>query len=330
MKKIGLACLAGMLSLTADAYDLRVDDVNYNLNLETHEAEVCGCSSRATGISIREELVVNNSLYKVTAIHDSAFYGKGSLGAVDIPATVKYIGSCAFRDCGRLTMADIPASVEVIGEFAFRGCNSMLDFVVDEGNRWYKSVDGILYDIRQKLLMQAPRSVSGMVYLPEWVREIAPYAFCGSSLRAIIMYNQVESIGEHAFDNISNLTEVTMGTGIKWIGTKAFDRCKNLKDVYCQAAVPPSTSEDAFDYEWMEFITLHVPSASVKTYGKTKPWNWMMDIVAMTEREIEVGMPHPADDAKSVEYFTLDGRRMAKGKGVKIVRMSDGSVRKVM
>lgn len=330
MRRFFLSCIGTLLVSAAHAYDVRVDDVNYDLNHDKREAEVSGCSSRATGISIQEEIVVNKVLYKVTAIHDSAFYGKGSLGAVDIPATIKYIGKCAFRDCGRLTNADIPASVEYIGEYAFRGCNSMQAFVVDEGNPWIRSVDGILYDRRNGVLLQAPRKVDNLVHVPEWVREIAPYAFYGSSLRAIVMYNEVERIGDHAFDNIANLMEVTMGTGVKWIGTKAFDRCKNLKDIYCQAANPPVTSEDAFDYAWMEFITLHVPSASVKTYGKTKPWNWMMDIVAMTEREIEVGMPHPADDAKSVEYFTLDGRRMAKGKGVKIVRMNDGSVRKVM
>lgn len=330
MRRLFLSCLSTILFLSGYAYDLRVDDVNYDLNHETHEAEVSGCSSRVSGISIREELEVNKVIYKVTAIHDSAFYGKGSLAAVDIPCSISYIGKCAFRDCGRLTNADIPASVKTIGEYAFRGCTSMQAFVVDEDNPWLTSVDGILFDKTNGVLLQAPRRVDNMVHVPQWVREVAPYAFYGSSLSAIVMYNQVERIGEHAFDNIGNLREVTIGTGIRSVGTKAFDRCKNLKDVYCQAEVPPTSPDDIFDYAWMEFITLHVPSASVKTYGKTKPWNWLLDIVPLTDREIEVGLPHPACDINEVTSYTLDGRKAVNDKGIKVIRTTDGRTRKLL
>ena len=46
----------------------------------------------------------------------------------------------------------IPASVTNLGYRAFCGCSGLKQFTVEEGNRWYASVDGVLYTKDMKKL----------------------------------------------------------------------------------------------------------------------------------------------------------------------------------
>lgn len=55
----------------------------------------------------------------VTAIGPNAFRGARFSGAVELPDTVREIGTGAFADCGSLRWMILPSSVETIGENAF-------------------------------------------------------------------------------------------------------------------------------------------------------------------------------------------------------------------
>lgn len=329
-KRLLTILTAFWLCITAQAYDLKVDNIHFNLDQQAHTASVCGCSSRTEGITIPEVVQAGGRDYRVTAIADSAFYGNGYLSGVDIAQSILSIGRSAFRDCGRLTGIVIPASVTSIGEFAFRGCSALQGITVDEDNRHFSSYEGVLYDKRQTLLIQCPRTKSGEFRAPHSVREVAPYAFykC-SKIYTVYLYNNVEVIGEHAFDNASALEEIWLGNGLRYIGSFALDHIKPLRHIYLQAPTPPSAQEDTFDYSWIEFCKLHVPAKAVSTYRATRPWNWVEEVTAMPENLIEMGIEATNALTPPSQSFALDGRKWTQGMGVSIVKEKNGKTRKI-
>jgi len=70
---------------------------------------------------------------KVTAIGETAFYGKDNILSVTIPDTVTYIGRDAFGDCKKLASVRLPASLRTIEADAFRGCDMLREITLPEG-----------------------------------------------------------------------------------------------------------------------------------------------------------------------------------------------------
>lgn len=87
------------------------------------------------------------------------------------------------------------------------------------------------------------------------------------------------SIGDGVFRSCSALTTVTIGSGVKKIQFNAFSKCPELKDVYCLAETVPTTQSNAFEDSYIEYATLHVPSASLSAYKVAAPWRNFGNIV---------------------------------------------------
>ena len=75
--------------------------------------------------------------------------------------------------------------------------------------------------------------------------------------------------------------------------------------------------------------TLYVPKQSIDAYKTTAPWSYFVNVVALEDAGIEGS---PMDNAPRVDaVYDIDGRRTDSMKrGLNIVRMSDGTTRKVM
>lgn len=64
-----------------------------------------------------------------------------------------------------------------------------------------------------------------------------------STVETVVLSNNIEVIGENAFNNCTNLTSITLGTGLNKIGENAFNYCINLKNVLFESL------ENWFDVE---------------------------------------------------------------------------------
>ena len=126
------------------------------------------------------------------------------------------------------------------------------------------------------------------VTIPNSVTSIGGGAFkdC-SGLTSVTIPNSVTSIGEDAFNGCSGLTSVTIGNSVRSIGEEAFCDCSELLDVYCYAEKVPSTQSNAFNGSYPEYITLHVPDASIESYKATTPWSSFGKIVGLSGDEPE-------------------------------------------
>lgn len=215
------------------------------------------------------------------------------LSSVTIPNNVKHIGNSAFSGCSGLTSVTIPNSVTFIGVWAFNGCSSLVSVTIPNSVTYINNstfsgcssltsvtIPNSITDIRES----AFKDCSGLttITIPNSVMSIGDYAFEGcSSLISITIPNSVISIGEGAFEGCADLTSITIGNGIQNIGSLAFGTCPNLTDITCYAKKVPSTNSNAFKDSYIEFATLHVPSASVNTYKAATPWKNFKEVVAM-------------------------------------------------
>ena len=139
---------------------------------------------------------------------------KGKSGSVTIPNSVTSIEIGAFSSCTGMTNVAIPAGVTNIGTEAFKYCTSLKTISVDPGNAYYCSLDGVLFDKNQTMLIQYPCGKAGGISIPSSVTSIksGAFSYC-SGLDSVAIPSSVISIGKEVFDFCSGLLVITVDPG---------------------------------------------------------------------------------------------------------------------
>ena len=267
---------SGLESIVVDPGNTKYDSrENCNAIIETESNTLLyGCKNSVIPNSVTSigqaafnncsgltSVTIGNS---VTSIGNSAFYSCDGLTSVTIGNSVTSIEECAFYGCNGLTSVTIPNSVTSIGSYAFSDCSGLTSITI-------------------------PNSVTSI--------ESGAFARC-SGLKSATIGNSVTSIGNYAFAYCSGLTSVTIGNSVTSIGEGAFRNCENLADVYCLATNVPATKSDAFSGSYPEYMTLHVPAASINSYKTTAPWSSFGNIVTLDGDIVET----PKCDNPVIKY----------------------------
>ena len=172
-----------------------------------------------------ESVIIPDS---VTSIGRFAFSGCEKLRSVTMPDSVASIGSAAFNGCERLRSMTIPGSVTSVGGRVFDGCSGLKSILVADGNKNYKSANGLLLSKDGKTLIQG---VNGDVMIPDGVTRIEDYAFFGrKAFQSVTIPNGVTSIGDFAFRGCERLRIVTIPNSVTSIGREAFSN-SGLKSI---------------------------------------------------------------------------------------------------
>lgn len=258
----------------------------------------CGCSG-LTSVTMPEG---------VMSIGHSAFRGCKWLTSMMIPSSVTSIGMDVFAGCkglkeivvdasnrfycsrdgvlydqaeskliccpdGITGAVTIPMGVTGIDWESLGACSGLTAIRIDALNSEYSSLDGVVYDKSQRVLIRCPPGKTGTVTIPSSVVDVAWGAFSGcSSLSDIvvaannleyssqdgILYDKrkstlircpggktgaitipsiVTSIEDYAFEGCSKLTSMTMHEGVIWIGYCAFEGCNRIRSMTIPSSV---------------------------------------------------------------------------------------------
>ena len=204
----------------------------------------------------------------VTTIGEQAFMGCSALASVNIPNGISTIESAVFAGCG-ITSITIPNSVTTIGEEAFEGCRltsltipksvvsiastsfaacaySLATIQVESENTMYDSrenCNAIINSADNTLILGCQNTI-----IPNDVEKIGDYAFNGCrELTSIDIPNSVKSIGDYAFRNCYKLNTVNIPNGTTTIGEYAFEGCGGLKTIVLPKTIT-TIGNYAFNY----------------------------------------------------------------------------------
>ncbi len=135
----------------------------------------------------------------ITSFLSTAFEGNSNIISIELPDAVQNIPGNAFEDCSSLKVFKIPANIVFIGMSAFMRCSAMESFHVEERNKNFSSLDGVLYNFDKTILIKCPEK-KAKVQLAERVQEIDAYAFAWcKQLAEVTLPESVTKIGMSAF-----------------------------------------------------------------------------------------------------------------------------------
>lgn len=179
------------------------------------------------------ENLVNLSISAgLLVIENNIFGGCPNLESVTIPNGITTIGN-AFGYNTKLTNIAIPASVISIEDGIFTGWTKLSAINVDNSNPNYKSVDGVLFNKAQTIMLCYPKSKAMSAYvMPSGVTNVARncFSFC-TNLSSVTLSPQLTSIERQAFSNCTNLVSMVIPQGVVSIGDSAFQSCLSLTSI---------------------------------------------------------------------------------------------------
>ncbi len=247
-------------------------------------------------------------------ISEHAFY-QTPFDGIEFNEGLEVIKDGAFAGCG-ISRADLPNSLTEIRPMAFQSCF----------NLEYVHLSDKLEEIAMGLFHSC--IMLKEVRIPDGVKKIADSAFYGcENLSEITFPESLEDIGFDAFLGC-NVEKIILPSNLKILGKDAFSSNRMLQHVTCMATVPPSVPDgDAF-VGLPANATLFVPAESLESYRAAECWHNFNNIKPLTAgvRETNDAEPH------IVAIFGIDGARLKSLRSgtVNILKMSDGTVRKVM
>ena len=164
------------------------------------------------------------------------------------------------------------------------------------------------------------------------VTSIGNYAFIGcSNLTSITIPEGVTTIGDYAFRYCRGLTSVTIPSSVTSIKYYAFNGCTAVKSVQSYIT-SPTKDMGAINFGssiWSNAI-LYVPIGTKNLYQSTQGWNGFQNIVEFDVSAVQEISENTAE-AKVRSYYSTDGKFLSlPQKGINILRMSNGTTKKIM
>ena len=145
----------------------------------------------------------------VTSIGFDAFFRCEALESVELPDSLQQIKSQAFYNTALLSVS-IPSGVTSVDGHAFSTCQNLTAFSVDAKNKYYQSIDGVLYTLSPLALAAFP-----------YGKNVDSYTIASGTTA---IYG--------TFANHYRLKSVTIPVSVKEIAGAVFAGNDSLKDVY--------------------------------------------------------------------------------------------------
>jgi len=229
----------------------------------------------------------------VTTIGDGAFKNCEYIKNLTIGNDVTTIGDEAFSGMSSMTELNISAVVTSIGRSAFVSCTSLYNISVAEGNAFYSSDDGVLFQElegnKKAIICYPPKrdatsytipddvtviadeafadatKLNEQMIIPNGVTTIGNKAFSGCSLKSVSIGNSVNSIGTAPFYGCSSLTTISVNTENSWYTSNGDDKILFTKDMKKLIQVPQKRWSSAASYTIPTGIQSIEPYAFYKT-----------------------------------------------------------------
>ena len=140
----------------------------------------------------------------------------------------------------------------------FYDCIYMKNIYVDEDNRYFTSVDGVLYNKSKTELLFYPSYKSDSSYtILDSVTKIEVGAFQRNGIvTEVILPKNIKTISKEAFLECTSLQKIEIPSGITEISESLFSGCKSLNDITLPNTIKEIKSNAFYKCSGLRKITL--------------------------------------------------------------------------
>lgn len=243
--RLFISVISLLLSTTISAQSFVENGMNFKPKYTVAFAE----GSYRGDVVVPKTVEHDGIVYFVTEIDDYAFRTSPEVTSIEVGNYVEKIGMYAIGSA-KIKSINLPINVRSLGTGALMG-STIESITVDEGNQYFSSVDGVLYDKYQKTLVQYPEGKKAeSIIVPEGVVKISNAALFSTGASIVDLPSTLESLGSWQFDD-----------------------CSNLKVVIVRATTPPYANNCL-----THGAILYVPRESVEGYRNAEFWSEFADI----------------------------------------------------
>lgn len=324
--------------LTDFAFDVHNPYYKYeNYQLMTSDRKKLVAIVGAISENGKIDLVLDDAIEEIGDY--AASHATLGVSTIKLPRSLKSIGVAAFERCDDINTITLPASLAAMGSNPFTGCEKLSDYIVEEGNKNFKAKDGILTSYDGKKIIAF--SVTKDITIPSTAEIIADGAsFRNYNIETLVIPDNIKTIGHFAFQGCHNLKTVYFGKNIESLGQIFMNGVEKLEEIYCYAVTPYHLAGLNYDYkeEYYFFdynyqklyntVKLHVPKGSLEAYKSAKVWRLFDNIDEFEATDID-NVVNSSDNAPTAIYDANGMKRQSLAKGLNIIRMANGSVKKV-
>lgn len=240
LQRIGYQAFAGCSNLTVVSIPATVTSLGYGVFLGCTSLTQTNIPSSVSnigqqtfnGCSSLTQISIPNS---VINIGTAAFSGCTSLQNLVLPNALQYISNSLCQNCTSLENVTIPNTVAYIQTNAFSGCSNLFSVTVPntvlsiETNA-FSNVCNVVYN------GTATGAPWGAAYVNGYVQDSILYSDntmttlvkAHHSIHTVNIPSSVNTIANAAFQNCTNITNVSLGNNITAIPNQMFDGCTNL------------------------------------------------------------------------------------------------------
>ena len=233
--------------------------INVSANNKYYKS-VGGCLFSKDGTRLYTYPIAKTGAYytvpsTVKTIEVGAFDSARNLVGIVVPWGVTTIGDGAFCDALKLTTVTLPASLSNLGSYCFSGSYNITAVNVNASNKYYKSVNGVLYSKDGATLIYYPEGKKDTSFtMPDTVKS---FSFYNKNVTSVKISKSVTALSYNIFADCSKLTTVTIPKSVKSI-SNAFGGT-NLKTI----------NYDGTKADWEKVAKNDSKLASVKVNFKT-------------------------------------------------------------
>lgn len=219
--KMPLTLLLLFLCLDIYAYDVYIDGLYYNADLNNKTVSVTSGDIKYSGdIIVPSSIVINGKELPVVSVSSTAFQSCPNLKSVVLSNGIKTIEGYAFYNSENLQKIVLPESIISIDNNAFWNCSSLE--VINIPNSITRINDYLFYYC----------SSLQNITLPKGLISIGEAAFYGcSSLESIVLPQSVEKLDGRYIFSKSGIKSISIPGRVWTITCNIFDNCPNLNEV---------------------------------------------------------------------------------------------------
>lgn len=209
-----------------------------------------------------EKVVLPNT---TTSIGKYCFFNCFGLNSLNIPEGVTRIKSYSFYGCTKLPAITLSATVTIIDSLAFTGSSPIIN--IDDENQNFSDIDGVLFNKPQTTLIHCPIVKTETYTIPNTVTLIGNHAFQNcSNLLSIILPQNVRNIGYQSFKLCKTLDSIIIPSSVISIGKSAFSECISLKSVEIPSTVQTIGSHLFYFCDKLDSVIINSPIQELPMY----------------------------------------------------------------